>query len=213
MNKSFCTTVGIFTLFFALVFVGCSKKATPVEGTAALPKEQPAAERPPAPPAPIVPDTRDTGERLLPPPPIEKDGGLSSGAEETLPPVAAFPPSTGAENGEGDTSLADVFFDFDQWILQSEAKKVLEADAQWLTANPRAKIQIEGHADERGTEEYNLALGERRAKSVANFLLNLGVSASRISSISYGEEKPFCSEKTEVCYQKNRRAHFVLSPR
>ena len=78
-----------------------------------------------------------------------------------------------------------------------------------MAANPQVKVQIEGYCDERGTTEYNLALGERRAKSAMNFLVNLGVSPSRISTISYGEEKPFCEEKNEACFQKNRRAHFV----
>lgn len=121
-------------------------------------------------------------------------------------------PSGSAGGGEA-TSLQDVFFDFDQWVIRPESRKLLESDAQWLAANPKAKIQIEGHADERGTEEYNLALGERRAKSVMNFLVNLGVSPSRLSSISYGEEKPFCNDPSEDCYAKNRRAHFVTAPR
>ncbi|HEY5600263.1 MAG TPA: peptidoglycan-associated lipoprotein Pal, partial [Candidatus Manganitrophaceae bacterium] len=133
--------------------------------------------------------------------------------EEKLPPLAREEPSEEetriAPKEEAPASLEDVFFEFDQWLIRPEARKILEQDARYLAANPQVKVQIEGYCDERGTTEYNLALGERRAKSAMNFLVNLGVSPSRISTISYGEEKPFCEEKNEACFQKNRRAHFV----
>ncbi|MFQ5588431.1 MAG: peptidoglycan-associated lipoprotein Pal, partial [Nitrospiria bacterium] len=104
---------------------------------------------------------------------------------------------------------SDVYFDFDMWTIRSDAKDALTRNARWLVQNPHVKIQIEGHGDERGTNEYNLALGERRARSTKRYLTNLGVSPSRISFISYGEEKNVCNEKTESCFQRNRRAHFV----
>ncbi|MFQ5949209.1 MAG: OmpA family protein, partial [Nitrospiria bacterium] len=111
---------------------------------------------------------------------------------------------------EPSNPLQDVFFDFDQWVIRADEKKILEQNARWLGANSEARIQIEGHCDIRGTEAYNLALGDRRAKSVMRFLIDLGISPSRISFISYGEEKNSCNERNEACYQENRRAHFVI---
>ncbi|MBI5893854.1 MAG: peptidoglycan-associated lipoprotein Pal [Deltaproteobacteria bacterium] len=89
-------------------------------------------------------------------------------------------------------------------------KPVLEKDAEWLKKNPAVKIKIEGHCDERGSDEYNLALGDRRANSAKKYLANLGIDSNRISTISYGEEKPACKEANESCWSKNRRAEFVI---
>ncbi|MFQ5849259.1 MAG: peptidoglycan-associated lipoprotein Pal [Candidatus Binatia bacterium] len=106
--------------------------------------------------------------------------------------------------------LKDIYFEFDRYTLRSDARVTLEANAEWLKANPSVRIEIEGHADERGTNEYNLALGARRAQSAKDYLVTLGVSPDRLSTISYGEELPVCREKTEECWQTNRRAHFVM---
>lgn len=102
-----------------------------------------------------------------------------------------------------------LFFEFDGSQIQAKYFEVLEAHAAYLRANPSAKVVIEGHADERGTPEYNIALGERRAKSVAKYLQNLGVSASQVSTVSYGEEKPLDKSRTEAGFAKNRRAVLV----
>jgi peptidoglycan-associated lipoprotein len=104
----------------------------------------------------------------------------------------------------------DVYFDFDRYDVQQDAKAVLEGIASWLLKNPSTKILVEGHCDERGTNEYNLALGDRRARAVRDYLVALGIPSDRIETISYGEEKPACTEKTEECWAKNRRAHFVV---
>ena len=104
----------------------------------------------------------------------------------------------------------DIYFDFDKYEVQSDAKPVLQAIASWLLKHPSAKILVEGHCDERGTNEYNLALGDRRAKAVRDYLAALGVSSNKVETISYGEEKPVCTEKSEGCWAKNRRAHFVV---
>ncbi|MER2494437.1 peptidoglycan-associated lipoprotein Pal [Catenovulum sediminis] len=102
-----------------------------------------------------------------------------------------------------------LFFDFDDSQVEGKYFEVLEAHAAYLRANPGAKVVIEGHCDERGTPEYNIALGERRAKSVAKYLQNLGVTASQISTVSYGEEKPLDKSRTEAAFSKNRRAVLV----
>ena len=104
----------------------------------------------------------------------------------------------------------DVFFEFDSASLSIEAQEILRAKAQWLRDNPSARVLIEGHCDERGTNEYNLALGDRRAYSAKAFLTDLGIDETRLVIISYGEEQPIDRGSTEDAWAKNRRAHFVI---
>lgn len=104
----------------------------------------------------------------------------------------------------------DVYFDYDSATLSMEAQTVLKAKAQWLSANPDTSAVIEGHCDERGTSAYNLALGDRRALSAKNFLVRLGIESDRLSTISYGEERPAVEGHTESAWSQNRRAHFIL---
>jgi peptidoglycan-associated lipoprotein len=106
--------------------------------------------------------------------------------------------------------LGDVRFSVDSYDLNSDARGVLARNTEWLEENDRVRIEIEGHADDRGTIEYNLALGARRAKAVKDYLAVLGVRADRMSTISYGEELPVCRELTSSCRDRNRRAHFVI---
>ena len=116
--------------------------------------------------------------------------------------------ATGSDAGEaGD--LRSVHFDFDKFALTAEAKTILQKNADWLKKNSK-KIQIEGHCDSRGTIEYNIALGEKRAATVKKYLVALGVKLDRINTISYGEERPLDSADTEAAWAKNRRANFVL---
>jgi peptidoglycan-associated lipoprotein len=107
--------------------------------------------------------------------------------------------------------LKEIYFDFDRYDLRSDARETLKANAAWLKANPSARVQVEGHADERGTSEYNLALGAKRAQSAKDYLVTLGVAAGLLSTISYGEELPACKEQTEDCWQKNRRDRFAVT--
>lgn len=106
--------------------------------------------------------------------------------------------------------LNDVFFGYDSWTISEEGRQALMQDAQWIKANGGAMVKIEGHCDERGTLAYNLVLGEKRAKAVRNYLVELGISANRLSVVSYGKERPFCNEHNETCYQLNRRGHVVV---
>lgn len=106
--------------------------------------------------------------------------------------------------------LRDVFFGYDSWTISDEGRQALVRDAEWIKTNPSAVLKVEGHCDERGTGAYNLVLGEKRAKSVRNYLVELGISASRLSVVSYGKERPFCQEHAESCYQQNRRGHLVV---
>jgi len=109
--------------------------------------------------------------------------------------------------------LRDVHFDFDRYEVRSEDAQVLEANAVLLKSNPKWQILIEGHADQRGTTEYNLALGDRRARASMNYLVAQGVRSNRISIISYGKERLLCRESSEDCWGQNRRAHFLVKAR
>jgi peptidoglycan-associated lipoprotein len=104
----------------------------------------------------------------------------------------------------------DIHFDFDKYDIKDEDKETLRRIADWLIEHPSVKLIIEGHCDERGTNEYNLGLGDRRANAAKEYLVSLGVSPSRIQTVSYGEERPLCTEHNESCWWKNRRAHFVV---
>jgi peptidoglycan-associated lipoprotein len=106
-------------------------------------------------------------------------------------------------------NIKDIFFDYDKYDIQGEQQSALQSDAAWLRDHPNASFTIEGHADERGSTEYNLALGDNRANAVKNALTQAGIDAGRMRTISYGKEKPFCTESNEQCWQQNRRGHFV----
>jgi|SRR5579863_619948 len=183
-------------LLTAIVFLfeaGCPKKVQTTQETstagATKPNESSGSSAPEAPP------TR-------PEAPLREESVSPS-------PAPVVPDAKKAPEAENVVQLEDVFFDFDKWVLGPQAKESLLKDARWLSEHPEEKIQVEGHCDERGTNEYNLVLGEHRAREVMSYLVHLGVAPQRLSLISYGEERPFCSEHTEACYQKNRRAHLV----
>ena len=112
---------------------------------------------------------------------------------------------------EDTASLQDILFKFDRDDLDEDSRNTLRKNASYLKANSSAVIEIQGHCDERGTNNYNVALGERRAHSTKMYLVSQGVSARRIHTISYGEERPFCFDNNAACWQKNRRAHFRVS--
>ncbi|MSP40367.1 MAG: peptidoglycan-associated lipoprotein Pal [Deltaproteobacteria bacterium] len=153
----------------------------------------------------------------LPPPPA-KDAARSATGEGQRPSTK--------ESTTGDSSLKDlqagkapvtpassplkdISFDFDRYDLSADARTLLRANADWLKSNPALRVEIEGHCDERGTNEYNLALGAKRAQAAKEYLATLGVAAERLSTTSYGEEIPVCKEANEACWKQNRRARFV----
>jgi peptidoglycan-associated lipoprotein len=107
--------------------------------------------------------------------------------------------------------VRDVYFDYDADNIRPDQQASVQGDAQFLSQHPNIQFTVEGHCDERGSTEYNLALGDRRANAVKNALIQAGLSASRVKTISYGKEKPFCTESNESCWQQNRRGHFVYS--
>ena len=107
----------------------------------------------------------------------------------------------------------DVYFDYDESTLSDDTRQKLSRNADLLKSQPQFSVTIEGHADSRGTNEYNLALGERRANAVRDYLASLGVAANRVRTISYGEERPVCTEDVESCWSQNRRAHMIITGR
>jgi peptidoglycan-associated lipoprotein len=107
--------------------------------------------------------------------------------------------------------LADVFFDYDQSSIRDEGRAALQKNAEWLRRWTSTRITVEGHCDSRGSSEYNLALGARRAAAVQEYLVSLGVQPSRITVVSKGKEQPFCAQETESCWQQNRRGHFLIT--
>jgi peptidoglycan-associated lipoprotein len=127
----------------------------------------------------------------------------------TVPPPPP-PPPPAKEISDSDLfeqNMKDAYFDFDKYNIRPDAEQALTSDADFLKQHPNIKFTLEGHCDERGSEEYNLGLGDKRANAAKTFLTNLGISADRISTISYGKDRPVCTEHNEECWQKNRRAH------
>ncbi|MFQ5882553.1 MAG: peptidoglycan-associated lipoprotein Pal [Candidatus Methylomirabilales bacterium] len=182
----------VLVLGVALLLAGCPKKPeVQVGGAGAM-----------GPGAAPGPEGKVGEEKVAKPEPIREA------------PVTPGPPGRpgvgpGAVRAE-ESPLKDVFFDFDKSLLRDDAKKTLGDNIRWLKANPQVRILVEGHCDERGTNEYNLALGERRAKAVRDYLVAGGIGANRISTISYGEERPFLLGHDESAWKWNRRGHFVV---
>ena len=166
-------------------------------------KKKPAA---PAPPPVAAPAPPPAATPTPPPPP---------------PPPTPAPPRTPTEDEvfagktldqlNAEHPLGDAFFDLDHSDIRDDAKAAVQKDADWLKRWTSTKVMIEGHCDERGTAEYNLALGERRAQAVRDYLVSLGVAAARVQTVSKGKEQPFCDDKNESCWQQNRRGHFVIT--
>jgi len=128
----------------------------------------------------------------------------------TQPPPPPPPPTASATDEElFSQSIKDVYFDYDKSDIRADQQASIQADAQFLSQHSNINVTVEGHCDERGSTEYNLALGDQRANAVKNALVTMGVNASRIKTISYGKEKPFCTESNEACWQQNRRGHIV----
>ncbi len=180
---------GALVLAIALTVSACGKKNI----------------EPPA-PAPTAPAPAATKPAPPPPPPAPPP------APKPTPPTEdeLFAKKT-VEQLNAEKPLADVFFGYDQTNLTDEARASLAKNMEWLKRWTSTKVMVEGHADSRGTNEYNLALGERRAAAVREYLVSLGLAADRISVVSKGEEQPFCSEETETCWQQNRVGHFIIT--
>ncbi|HUD14143.1 MAG TPA: peptidoglycan-associated lipoprotein Pal [Terracidiphilus sp.] len=141
------------------------------------------------------------------------DGGTTDATARVTvnsPPAVVVPSTAMSEEDEFKANVQDAFFDYDTYDIRNDAQAVLARDASFLVGHTDIKVVIGGYCDERGSNEYNLALGQNRADAAKNALVTAGVAANRIRVVSYGKEKPFCSESTEGCWQQNRRAGFTL---
>ena len=194
MNRHMHRGLTVLVLvFLAGALAGCPKRPA----TTAVAAPAPGAPAPAAPaPAPV-------------PAPRAAEPPAPAPSVTPVPAPAPAQPPAPKEFVAADV-LKDIHFDFDKYDIRPGDAKILDANAGWMKANPKYLVLIEGHADERGTNEYNLALGERRAKATLSYLVSQGVQASRVTLISYGEERPQCTEKTEACWARNRRAHFLV---
>jgi peptidoglycan-associated lipoprotein len=140
-------------------------------------------------------------------------GGSSTATARVTVTSAEQPPAAEAPNMSElfEQNVKDAYFDFNKADIRSDAREALTKDAEFLRSYPQLRVTIEGHCDERGSTEYNIGLGERRAQAAKNYLISLGISADRMDTVSWGKERPFCTEHTEECWQQNRRAHFVAA--
>ena len=138
-------------------------------------------------------------------------GGSASATARITVATAAPPQASPPLDELFPREVRDAYFDFNKADIRSDARDALGKTADFLRNYPQIRVTIEGHCDERGSTEYNLALGDRRASAVKQYLISLGISADRLNTVSFGKEKPFCMQSTEDCYQQNRRGHFVRS--
>jgi len=191
MNLRRCVWLTTIILLVVLTVTACSKK---------IPPPPPPPPAPPAAPAPPPPP---------PPPPAPR------------PAPAPAPPRAPTEDEifsrktldelNAEMPLADVSFDYDQSAIREDQRATLQRNADYMRRWASIRVTIEGHADARGTNEYNLALGERRGNAVKDYLVGLGIGADRMVVISKGEESPLCTEETDACYARNRRGHFIIT--
>lgn len=178
---------GAMCAVLILSVAGCSKPRPVAVPTPEPPVVEPPPPPPPPPPPVVVPP---------PPPPPTEDEIF---ARKSLADLNAERP------------LANVFFAYDSADLSADERATLQKDYQWLTRWPSVRITVEGHCDSRGTAEYNLGLGDRRAAAVKDYLVALGLAADRVMAVSKGEEEPVCQEEVESCWKQNRRGHFIIT--
>lgn len=188
----------VLVLISGFVFAGCAKRAVTTQ------PEQPAA------PQEIV-------QKAVTPEPAEKKAEPAKietpvVTKEEPKRAETIPVKEVVETKPAMPTFENIHFDFDKYYIRDDAKPTLQSLSDWLIKNKSAKMLLEGHCDEWGTNEYNLALGERRAKSTRDYLVSSGVVKDRLDMISFGEERPLCKEQNKECWQKNRRVQFVIKP-
>jgi peptidoglycan-associated lipoprotein len=187
-SRSLAAVLPILSL--TLLLAGCPKRPAMTAATAP----------PPIPPAAVAPPTPAAPAPIAPAP--------------VAPPTAAPAPAPAPpKEYRANDALKPIYFAFDKSEIRPADAKILDGSAAYLKANPNQLVLIEGHCDERGTSEYNLALGERRAKAAANYLVANGIEAGRITTISYGKERPVCTEHNESCWSRNRNDMFLSKER
>jgi peptidoglycan-associated lipoprotein len=181
----------------ALLSAGCSKKAVQSGGNTTTPA--------PTEPAPSLSVTDPSGTERL-------KSGIVMAKLDPATQQRQMSEMRAEQSATAAAGLQDVFFAYDSWAISEEGRQALNRDAEWLRQHPAIQLKVEGHCDERGTSAYNFVLAEKRAKSVRNYLMELGLRSERFVVVSYGKERPFCKDRSEACYQQNRRGHLVVKP-
>jgi peptidoglycan-associated lipoprotein len=194
MDLRRCVSLPAIVLLVAVTVSGCSRRTPP-----------------PAPPPPAPPPVATAPAPPPPPPaPIQKPAPPPPQVQAPLTEDELFARKT-LDQLNAEAPLGDVMFDYDQFAVREDQRAVLQRNADYLRRWPTVRVSVEGHADLRGTNEYNLALGERRGNAVREYLTGLGLAADRFVVSSKGEETPLCTEDTEACHARNRRVHFVIT--
>jgi len=191
MNLRRCVWLTTIVLLVTLTVTACAKKIPPPPPPPPAPPAAPAAPPPPPPPPPAA-----AAPAPAPPRPLTEEEIF---ARKSLDELNAERP------------LLDVSFDYDMSLIRDDQRAILQKNADFMRKWTAVRVTVEGHADARGTSEYNLALGERRGNAVKDYLTGLGIAAERMVVISKGEESPLCTEETEGCFARNRRGHFIIS--
>jgi peptidoglycan-associated lipoprotein len=190
MNRRIVCILGLSTAVVAAA--ACHKKVPAAAAAPAAAPAPPPATRPATPPAPAPPPAPTPAPAAA----LSEDEVFSRKSLEQL---------------NAERPLGDVFFELDKSDLSSEGRASLQKDADWMKRWTSTIVTVEGHCDSRGSSEYNLALGDRRAAAVKEYMINLGIPANRLTIVSKGKEQPFCFEENESCWQQNRRGHFVIT--
>ena len=203
MNQRICV-LAVSLLVPAAIVAGCAKRivtadvSAPPRAAAPAPPRSGGAATPESPVTPLAEVTT-------------RPGTAPPGAPEPRTPLGSARPAPAEFAARAE--LEDIHFDFDRHDIRPGDARILDVSAAWLQENPGTLVLIEGHCDERGTDAYNLALGDRRAKAAVDYLVSRGIQAERMNTLSYGKERPVCQEHTEACWAKNRRAHFLVKAR
>ena len=181
----------------AFVTAGCSKRSVQSDGRTT------SASRAPMEPIPSLSvDNPSDAERL--------SSGIAMAKNDPATARRQLDEARAEQAATTAAGLRDVFFGYDSWQISEDGRQALSRDAEWLRMHPAAQLKVEGHCDERGSSTYNFVLAEKRAKVILNYLSDLGIRRDRIIAVSYGKERPFCKDRSEACYQQNRRGHLVV---
>jgi peptidoglycan-associated lipoprotein len=201
MSKVFRTACLLMVVCTTFVFAGCAKKSVQTGGDTSrskmtMPKDD------------FSSNGLENGRNGVED--VRQDAVLAKAdptrANQQLQEIRAEQKATAA------SGIRDVFFGYDSWMISEEGRQILARNADWLRTHSTTHIKVEGHCDERGSSTYNFVLAEKRAKAVRNYLIDLGIKGDRLTVVSYGKERPFCNDRTESCYQQNRRGHIVVRP-
>jgi len=204
----------VVVIFLMALGSGCGKKTVRSEAVPYTPsvEERKPAEMKETKLEPVSPDKAAEEKRIQEETLREQALREKALREKAMAEEAARKEALAREAALKGMKLGPIYFDFDQAVILDSQREAMVKNSEWLKAHPQAKIRVEGHCDERGTSEYNLALGQKRADAAKRFLEGLGVSAQRMMTVSYGEERPVAEGHTEEAWSKNRRAEFVLVP-